>query len=421
MIFGFGSFFLLVRVLTKEEMGTWSLFFTIITILETSKAGLVKNALIKYINSEPQSEHSKIETASLSINSLFSLLAGFIIFLSADFLGELWNIPSLATMLCYYIIALIILIPFSHFEYIQQANSSFSGILASYLVRQGFFFASVVILTFWFDGYTLLHYLVLLQAVGIGFGSVVGYAHARKFLAKKITYSVLWVKKLWGYGKFVLATNISSLIFRSTDQIMIASYISTAAVALYNVSIRITNLLDIPSTVAAEVIFPKSVKMINEDKSSGKYLYERSVGIIMALLLPASIIILLFPESILHIIAGSGYVEAAGILQVTILYGLFLPFLKQFGTLMDASGYPNINFKVIFTLAVTNVIANYVFIKLFGLLGAAYGTLFTYLVSYLISQTVLYKKLGVNALKIFMDIFVSYKDIYRIIRSKRIL
>lgn len=400
-------------------MGAWSLFFTITTILETSKAGLIKNALIKYINSEEVSEHTEIETASIIINIIVTLLMGAVMALFAETLGQYWEVPSLATMLYAHTLALLILIPFSHFEYIQQANHKFTGILSSYLARQGFFFLAVVILGIWFNGYTLLIYLILLQAAGIGIGAVVGYFYARNYLSKKISYSSIWLKKLWAYGKYVLATNISSLVFRSTDQIMIASYVSTAAVALYNVSIRITNLLDIPSTVAAEVIFPKSVKMINEDKSSGKYLYEKSVGIIMALLLPASLFIFLFPKQILMLIAGSEYTEAAGVLQITILYSLFLPFLKQFGTLMDATGHPNINFRVILALAVINVVSNYIFINLFGLLGAAYGTLFTYIISYLISQPILYRKLGVNAFRIFPEIIISYKMMYDLIINKK--
>ena len=101
-------------------MGAWSLFFTITTILETSKAGLIKNALIKYINSEEVSEHTEIETASIIINIIVTLLMGAVMALFAETLGQYWEVPSLATMLYAHTLALLILIPFSHFEYIQH-------------------------------------------------------------------------------------------------------------------------------------------------------------------------------------------------------------------------------------------------------------------------------------------------------------
>ncbi len=401
-------------------MGVWSLFFTVTTILETSKAGLVKNAVIKFLNSEEQSEHKKIRTASLIINILFTLFVGGIILLFSDTLSIFWDVPPLATLLRYYLLSLIALVPFSHFEYIQQAYLSFSGILTSYLVRQGIFFVAVISLSLRFDGYTLLYYLVFLQALSISIGSAIGYFYSKKFISQHLSYSKFWIIKLIEYGRYVLATNISSLVFRSTDQIMVASFVSASAVALYNVCIRITNLLDIPSTVAAEVLFPKSVKLINQDSSSGKYLYEKSVGIILALLIPASIFIFIFPEYILYVIAGPEYEEASSILQITVLYGLFLPFLKQFGTMMDATGHPNVNFRVILILAVINIIANYLFIQEFGLLGAAYGTLLTYLIGYTISQFVLSNRLGVSPIRVVSEIMYSYKNIYDLLRSRTV-
>ena len=399
-------------------MGAWSLFLSIATILETGKGGLIKNALIKFINSSERNDHAKIETASILINLFVTLISGVVILTAAPTLGAYWDIAELDTMLYWYVGTLVLLIPFSHFEYIQQAHHSFSGILSSYLVRQGTLFALIVATVFLPPQEHYLRNLVIFQTIGVAGGAVVGYRYARQFIAKQWAYSKEWVRKLWGYGKFVFATSLSSLVFRSTDQIMVASYISTAAVALYNVSIRVTNLMDIPSTVASEVMFPKSVKISSEnDDKRTKYMYEKSVGIILAFMLPVSVFIMVFPEEVIRLIASEKYLDATELLQITIVYSLFLPFLKQFGTTMDATGRPNINFLLIFALAVLNIISNYGFIQYFGLPGAAYGTLFTYVVSFVANQLILHRVFKVSTWKIFRQIPITYQDTVSYVRN----
>lgn len=392
-------------------MGAWSLFLSISTVLEISKGGLIKNALIKFINSSSSSDHAEIETASIIINLLITTVSIAAILAFSTTLGAYWDISELDSMLYWYVGTLVLLIPFSHFEYIQQAHHSFGGILTSYLVRQGLLFVLIFISVFLPRGEDYLRNLVIFQMIGVGVGTLVGYQYARQFITKRLAYSKIWVAKLWAYGKFVFATSLSSLIFRSTDHIMVASYISTAAVALYNVSIRVTNLMDIPSTVAAEVMFPKSVKTSSAgDTRQLKYMYEKSVGIILAFMLPVSIFIMVFPEEIIWLIAGKEYLDATNLLQITIVYSLFLPFLKQFGTIMDAAGKPNINFLLIFALAILNIISNYVFIQYFGLVGAAYGTLVTYLVSFFASQAILYNNFGISTWEVLRQIPATYLD-----------
>ena len=400
-------------------MGAWSLFLTLAAILETSKGGLIKNALIKFVNSSDSSNHASIETASVLINLLITGISIGAVLAFANLLEAYWNIPELDSMLYWYIGTLILLVPFSHFEYIQQAHHNFSGILQSYLVRQGILFGLIVVSIFLPKGDHYLRNLVIFQMVGVGAGTLVGYRYARHFMARQWEYSKAWVGKLWGYGKFVFATSLSSLIFRSTDHMMVASYISTAAVALYNVSIRVTNLLDIPSTVASEVMFPKSVQAsATGDTSRTKYMYERSVGIILAFTLPLSFIIIVFPEIVIRLIAGEQYLDATQLLQITILCSLFLPFLKQFGTVMDANGKPSTNFKLIFSLALLNIVSNYIFIQYFGLLGAAYGTLATYVVSFIANQTILYKEYGVSTWGVLKQIPITYQDALKQVRKR---
>ena len=50
LIFGFGSIYLLLRNLTKEDFGTWALFLTITTLVELARIGFIQSGLIKFLS-----------------------------------------------------------------------------------------------------------------------------------------------------------------------------------------------------------------------------------------------------------------------------------------------------------------------------------------------------------------------------------
>src|ERR1700748_1583577 len=74
LFFGFGSFYFLVRNMPQAEYGTWALFLTITTIIETSRNGLIQNALIKLIYTATPENIDKIVTASWMINIAYSII-----------------------------------------------------------------------------------------------------------------------------------------------------------------------------------------------------------------------------------------------------------------------------------------------------------------------------------------------------------
>ena len=56
MLFNIVGFMILARVLSKEELGIWALFLIFVTIVEVSKNGFIKNAIIKYLASSEKED-----------------------------------------------------------------------------------------------------------------------------------------------------------------------------------------------------------------------------------------------------------------------------------------------------------------------------------------------------------------------------
>jgi lipopolysaccharide exporter len=412
LVFGFGSFFFLVRIFSKEAFGVWALFLTVTAFIEVARNGLIQNAQIKFLTSSDKKEHPEIITASLVLNVILTLVSILIILGFANLLGQMWDSPVLEPMLYIYILTTVALIPFSQFNFIQQANFDFKGIFWSNFVRQGLLFGYILVV-YWFGFPLNLIYLTVFQAIAGIFGAICAFFFVKRFLTWSTYVNWSWVKRLFHYGKYVFGTNVSSMFFKGMDQMMLGSLVGTASVAVYNTAIRISNFVEVPTTSVASMVFPQSAKRATtEGKEAVKYLYEKSVGLILALILPSMLFVLVFPKLIIWIVAGEEYFDAAPVLQVTIIFSLFIPFLRQFGTVLDSINKPKINFYFIVFCAVLNFGFNYWFINMYGIIGAAYGTLTSYSVIFVLNQVILFRELKVNTFRVFFYMKSFYREAY---------
>lgn len=421
LLFGFGSFYILVRYFSKEDFGVWALFLTIVTIIETSRNGLIQNALIKLIHSHEPGESDKIISASWILNTVYTLFIFFLLVIASVFIGDFFNAPEIRTMFLYYGITIILLIPFSQFNYIQQARFSFSGIFWGAFVRYGAFFISNLILHLNSIEVTLTS-LVLIQGFCTFLGLIISYLMARNYLTMKFEWSTEYVKKVFHFGKYVMGTNIFSMIYKSTDQLSIGYFLNTSAVASYSTSVRLSNLIEYPTTSIAEIVYPKSTAQFTTGgEQSSKLLFERSVGVTLGITLPIIAFVILFAKQIIHIIAGPEYSDAVVILQVTILFGLFTPFSRQFGTALDSSGRPKLNFQILLASVFINLLTNVIGIHYFGLMGACYGTLISYVIIFFINNHFMIKIFKIDLREVIKYLIQFYTTVfYLVLRAMKL-
>jgi O-antigen/teichoic acid export membrane protein len=204
---------------------------------------------------------------------------------------------------------------------------------------------------------------------------------------------------------------VSSQLSGTIDQWMLAGMLSPAASASFGTAVRITNLINVPTDAMVVIVFPQSAKrMHTEGKDSIKYLYEKSVGTILAILIPCVLAIYLLDDFVVTLIAGGKYADAVPILNVTLLYSLLIPFGRQFGAILDSIGKTRLTFSIVVITASTNLVLNYFFIKEFGVIGAAYATLISNIVGFAIAQVILYRELGVNILHTFIYAYLFYPE-----------
>ncbi|MCE7070276.1 flippase [Dyadobacter sp. CY327] len=410
VFFGFAGFYVLVRLLSKHDFGVWTLFLSTTTILEAIRSGLLQNALVKFISASDEHEHPDIITASFAISGLVSIFCITAILIFAPFLSRLWDSPELVQMLYLYIAIYFFSGLQAQFNGIEQANLRFNGIFLTTIIRQGSFFTFVVV-CYLFSVEVKLIYLVWVQIISAILGMSLAFYYCRRHLQISYEVSKMWVKKLFGYGKYAFGTLISSLLSGTVDQMMLGALLSPAASGAFNIAVRITNLIDIPGNAVATIVFPQSAKrMETEGKSAIKYLYEKSVGTTLALVVPVVVFLYLFSDIVIHLIAGEKYNDSIPLLQITLLYCLLIPYGRQFGTILDSIGKTKVTFFVVVVTATLNLVLNYFFIRSFGVMGAAYATLCSNVVGFIIAQVILKREIDVSIGNTWMYMFRFYPE-----------
>jgi O-antigen/teichoic acid export membrane protein len=172
------------------------------------------------------------------------------------------------------------------------------------------------------------------------------------------------------------------------------------------------------SAVSA-IVFPQSAKRAAEQgKEALVYLYERSVGLLVALILPMVLVCVFLARWVILIIAGAHYLDAIPVMQVIMVSSLLQPYARQFGVVMDSAGMPKINFYLLLIVTIFNVVAIYFGIKIFGVVGAAYGSAVAMTIFVIIALRILKKEFGVKFHHTFIYCWKFYADGFKIVLGK---
>jgi lipopolysaccharide exporter len=413
LLFGFGSFYLLVRMLDKHSFGIWTLFVATTSIFETARSGLIQYALIKFLSESSEDEKPKIISASFVLSAILMGVCIAVNISIAGYLSRLWHYPGLFPMFIIFNAVYILQGVLSQFQWIEQAHLRFKGILITTVIRQGGFFLYILISFILHLRITLLE-LIYAQGICTGIAAFTEYFYVRDFLRISSQVNMDWIRKLFSYGKFVFGTYISAMLSGSVTQMMLGTMLSPASAGTYNVAARIVNLTDIPTNALGTIVFPQSAKRFaTQGIDAGKYLYEKSVGTIVAILVPLVIFVFCFPQFVVRVVAGSHYEDAVPLVQFIILTCLFSPFDRFFGVIFDSIGRAKLNFIIIFLSITLTLIVNYYLIGRIGIMGCIYGTLVVDIFIFIIRQIYLYKILNVNPLSPFIYAYRFYPEFIR--------
>ena len=177
---------------------------------------------------------------------------------------------------------------------------------------------------------------------------------------------------------------ITAYIYTRTDLIMIKHILGNKVAGEYAAALRVSELFFFIPSVIAMSIFPKIVSL--KDKNYHHYLnlLENLYRVVFWLGLIVAISISFFSQGIVNLLFGDSYIKSAQILRILSFSIIFISINAVFVKFLYAENYEKKYLYKNLLGVIVNISLNYLLIKSYGVIGAAYATLITlFVINYL--------------------------------------
>lgn len=401
----YASLIVISRMLGVESFGLYVLGFTIIIFMEiVSRLGL-DNAAIRYVSMHHATGEGRIVMAVISMAIryafVFSLLIATLLFLSADILAnQLFSKPELKNV----IQLLSVSIPFLTVTSIAlAATRGFKRMEYTAYCRDVFFplvNISLVILIYLVG--SKLTGVILAWVLTSILSLILSLYYLKKIISemqldKPDTDNILpKLPGLLSYSSPLLLVVILTTLITLVDTLMLGYFRSSAEVGLYGAATK-TAILTSLILISVNTIFEPIIAVLYKREQTQRLesMFKFSANWIYILSLPIFILFLLFAKEIMAIF-GAEFVCAWPVL-IIISFAYFLnASTGSVGVILIMSGHQKLMLYNSIAIFMFNIIANYLLIPLYGMIGAAIATWLS-IVSYNIIMLVqVYLRLGMH-------------------------
>ena len=369
-IFGLLSIMLLARSLSKSSFGEWALFISAAGIIDLMRTGLVRQGMVRAINTADSEQDKNTIIASSGILSIGITLLSALVVAGLGMLVD-WSPWSMSLFFDYYPILAVASLLWNFDTWVSHANGAYRRMNLCRLGVNGLFVSFLLIgllITFSLEQYMM------------------GYIGSQVFVSLVATKS-LWrykkhmirleqVRSLLHFGKHSLATLAGSNLLKSADNLIIGAMLGTEAVAVFAIPMKVLDVMEIPLRGFVMTAYRNlTIKFKNNDLNGYKNLLKKNISILTLLCLPLAIVMLLFPELIISIMGGNNFQDSNQILQFLSIPLILLPLDKFLGASFDSIGKPGLNASKVWIMVVVNIIGDIVVIYHFSsIIGVAIVT-----------------------------------------------
>jgi len=392
------TYAILYRVMSSpEDTGNWVFYQLIFTLMEVARTGFLQTALIKFYAGTSEQRRKEIAGSTWFIGIVITLLYALLCVPGLFFFDSIHD-ESIRLLLKWSAITFFCTLPFNVALWTLQAEERFDKILYLRIVNQGSFVLLIIL-------YYLLNRISLANVVFLYFIS--------SFISGLLAIMFGWVnpsnlrdkskKSIWEiihFGKFSLATNISSSLLRFSDTIIIKFMLGPADLAIYNLPQRMTEMIEIPLRSFLGTAIPAMSTAENRgDKRLLLSILKKYVGVVTVLIIPIIFVAILFAPFFVKILAGRHYVDtaSANILRIFMLLSILSPLDRFMGVTLDILHRPKLNTIKVTISLIVNVVADIIAILIFkNVYGVAAASFLTILIGVMYGLLTLKKFLPFN-------------------------
>lgn len=177
--------------------------------------------------------------------------------------------------------------------------------------------------------------------------------------------------ELFAYGKFMTGLAIVVFVANQMDNALIGKLLGMEALGYYSVAYTLAN---VPSTdlskVIARVFFPLFSKL-QSDPEQLRREYARGVGLVVALVVPITAVIVVLANEIIVVLYGTKWMSAVVPLQILAIFGCLHALWMLNGYLCNAIGKPHVDFYMNSVRLAMVLLLLYPLTAAYGLAGAS--------------------------------------------------
>lgn len=419
---------IMLRLLGKSEYGLYQLVYSVVSYLGLLSFGFGSAYVRFYSRYKVKDDEDGIARLNgmfitiFLIIALISVLAGSVLVFNVELIFKQGlthsEISTARILMILMVFNLAVTFPSSVFDsYVTAHECYFFQRVVSLLQTVLNPFLTLPLLLM---GYKSISLVVVTTILTVG-KFIMNMYYCRKkidmrFKFKNMQFSLL--KEIWVFSFFIFLNMIVDQINWSVDKFILGMFGGTVAVAVYAVGGQINTLYMSLSTSVSSVFIPRINTIVadNDDNNQLTDIFTR-VGriqfIVLALVLNGFI---LLGKYFISVWAGNGY-DSAYYVVLLLIIPVTVPLIQNLGIeIQRAKNMHKFRSIIYFMIAIGNVLISIPLTKVYGEVGAAFGTAITMILGNIIIMNWYYhtrvklnmKYFWSNIFKLFPAILISF-------------
>jgi len=381
-LFGFLLRMFLARSLSVADFGLFYAVFTFVSFFALFRDLGLNSALVKYIPEFSVRKEFDTIKSSITIAVLFQAIFSFsvatILFIFsgqvalAFFKTEAATLPLQIMSVWFFLIGFHWLI-----------RSIFQGFqnMPAYASMEFFWILSVLLAT-----------ILLVRVFGQGVAGaasaylvatpvviVFALAYFRKrypqVFRERTSITKPLAKKLFAFALPILIGGLGGMILGYMDTLMITAFRTLPEVGYYQAARPTSGILEYLAGALTIVFFPMVSELwARRERRLLNSMLHFLIKFSLLATIPAAFVFIAFPNIIIRLIFGSGYLAGSTALQILGGGAVFTIFFVILASAIQGIGKPIVTLKVVGIMACLNFVGNSLLIPPFGIEGAAVAT-----------------------------------------------
>ncbi|MFA5117981.1 MAG: flippase [Candidatus Omnitrophota bacterium] len=180
---------------------------------------------------------------------------------------------------------------------------------------------------------------------------------------------------IFDFSFYTFLSSLAGVIIFNLDSIIVGTFVSVAAVTVYNVGFSIQQGLRMLNSLIGGPLFPAYAEMEGRrEYEKQKQLFFKGTKYVAFIFVPIVLITIIFAKPFIVAWMGESFIMSVLPAQILLSFWLFNGILEIGSGILSAKGMVKIIFKLLFLNAVVNLLLSLILVRSLGIIGVALGT-----------------------------------------------